>query len=149
MQHVLPLLIERAQAARDQRARLAREAELALAQARLTQTQLEDFRGSCLARSPGMQGGSTDSAMLQTHQTFVLRLDDVIQLQRDEQLRRSARADTARESLQESQRRVLALEALGRRLADRRQAKTTRAAQRDADEHALRQAIQNLKDATP
>lgn len=149
MQHVLPLLIERASQARDHQAALLREAEQALAQARQTQAQLEDFRAGCLQRAPGHQGASADSTTLTAHQTFVQRLDQVVQLQRGEQERRGGRADAARQALLQSQRRLLAFEALSRRQTDRRQAAADRQAQRGNDEHALRQAFLQMKDRHP
>lgn len=149
MQHVLPLLIERAGKARDRQATLLREAELALAQACQTQAQLADFRAGCLQRAPGHQGKRADSTTLAAYQTFVQRLDQVVELQHGEEQRRGSRADAARQALLESQRRVLAFEALGRRLADRRQTAAARQAQRGNDEHALRQAFLQMKDKRP
>ena len=94
MKHVLPLLIERAQAVRDRQAQLLRQAQQSAAQAQSTLQRLDAFRGECLSRSAAAQLGHTDGNSLAGYQQFVGRLDEAIGMQGQEATLREAQAAT-------------------------------------------------------
>lgn len=138
MNHALPLLIDAAEAARDQHAARGARARQAVAQANGTLQRLQDFRVECLARSAAGTLGRTHGAALQDHQRFVAKLDEAIGLQAHEVRRCEQHADQLQGLLQRSQQRVLALHALRERQARTAAARATRREQRDADEFAAR-----------
>jgi len=138
MRHVLPLLIERAQAARDRQVQVLRQAQQSAAQAHSTLDRLGAFRGECLSRSAAAQLGATDGASLAGYQRFVGRLDDAIGMQAQEATLRDAQAAEQQRRLLEQQRRVLAFESLARRDALQRSRREQRGERLAADEFAAR-----------
>jgi flagellar protein FliJ len=143
MDHILPLLIERAAALRDRQAAAMQQARMAADQADTTLGRLESFRVDCLARSPAGSLARTTADSLAGHQQFVSRLDDAIGLQTQEADTRHARAGEQQAVLIEAQRRLLAFETLQRRRAAERNAKEQRKLQRESDEFAARAARRN------
>ena len=140
MDAVLPLLIERAQAARDRMAAEARQSAQALQQSQATLERLRQFRAEYLARSPATRGGAVSPQVLVDWQRFLARLDDAIRLQAQECEHRRQVDDVRRRQLGEGQRRLMAFETLDRRRAAVREIAQGRRAQRDADEFAARAA---------
>ena len=140
MKHVLPLLIERAQAQRDRQAAAARQARQSAAQAESTLQRLGEFRGECLSRSAAAQLGRADGASLAGYQVFVGRLDAAIGLQAREATLRAGHADDQQQRLLQQQRRVLAFEALARRDTLERSRREQRRDQRTTDDFAARAA---------
>jgi flagellar FliJ protein len=140
MDAVLPLLIERAQAARDRLAVEARQTAQALQQSHATLQRLQQFRAEYLARSPATRGTAVSPQALVDWQRFLARLDDAIRMQEQECEHRSQMDDARRRQLGEGQRRLMAFETLDRRRAAVREAALVRRAQRDADEFAARAA---------
>lgn len=140
MRHVLPLLIERAQAARDRQVQVLRQAQQSAAQAHTTLQRLDAFRGECLSRSAAAQLGATDGASLAGYQRFVGRLDDAIGMQAQEATLRDGQAAEQQRRLLEQQRRVLAFESLARRDALQRARREQRRERLAADEFAARAA---------
>ena len=148
MKHVLPLLIERAQAVRDRQAQVLRQAQQSAAQARTTLDRLDAFRAECLSRSAAAQLGRSDGASLAGYQQFVGRLDDAIGMQGQEAALRDAQAAEQQLRLQQQQRRVLAFESLARREAQRQGRREQRQDRIAADEFAARAAAAG-QDPTP
>jgi flagellar FliJ protein len=138
MKHVLPLLIERAQAVRDRQAQLLRQAQQSAAQAQTTLQRLDAFRVECLSRSAAAQLGRTDATSLAGYQQFVGRLDDAIGMQGQEATLREAQAAEQQQRLLAQQRRVLAFESLARRDAQRQGRREQRQDRLEADEFAAR-----------
>ncbi|RYY63517.1 MAG: hypothetical protein EOO24_57515, partial [Comamonadaceae bacterium] len=120
MEHVLPLLVEQALAARDQQAAVLRQAQGALQQARATLERLQAFRLECLSRSPAATLGRADGAALADYQRFVTRLDDAIASQGQEASRRQGAVAHQQQLLQQAQQRLLAFQTLGGRYARQR-----------------------------
>lgn len=149
MEQVLGTLIEGARLARDRHAVARRNAALAVEQAHHTLQRLGQYRGECLARSPAAAGGTPDGDALVDYQRFVGRLDQAIALQgRDVQARQSG-LEAAQLTLQESQRRLKALETLVARRAAARALQAQRKDQRDADEFAARAARRTSQEHAP
>ncbi|CAN5611382.1 N/A [soil metagenome] len=140
MNKLLPLLINRAETARDRQAALARDAANAAQQTQATLVRLEDFRGESLERSPASLGRHADAQALGDYQRFVSRLDDAIAMQRQECQRREERSAAGQQRLIEEQRKLMAFETLLRRRAAAAGIKQGRRAQSDADEFAARAA---------
>jgi flagellar protein FliJ len=140
MKHVLPLLIERAQAQRDRQALASRQARQSAAQADATLQRLGEFRGECLSRSAAAQLGQADGASLAGYQAFVGRLDEAIGMQGREAALRAGVAHEQQQRLLQQQRRVLALEALARRDALQCGQREQRREQRTTDDFAARAA---------
>ena len=138
MKHVLPLLIETAEAARDRQAALLAQARQAAEQAGGTLQRLADFRADCLARSAAGTLGTTDAATLQAYQRFVGRLDEATAMQQHELRAREARQAEQQARLQQAQQRLLAFQALQKRDLRAREAQAARGEQRAADEFAAR-----------
>jgi len=138
MDHVLPLLIEGAEAGRDRLAARLREATGQAQQAGATLTRLSDFRAGCVARSPVTRGGPVDVQSLVDHHRFVGRLDEAIAMQTHEERRRQDMAALAQARLAEGQRKLLAFQTLAKRRAAARDLKDARRGQREADEFAAR-----------
>jgi flagellar FliJ protein len=139
MRAVLPLLIERAEAARDAQSVRLRQAQQAQAQAQGTLERLQAFRQECLARSPAALGRG-DGAGMADYQRFVSRLDEAIGLQAQDVDARRQQAEHQQRLLAECQQRLLAFQTLDRRQAQQRQARELRRDQRAADEFAARAA---------
>ena len=140
MDAVLPLLIERAQAARDRLAAEASQSAQALQQSQATLWRLRQFRTEYLARSPATRGSAVSPQALVDWQRFLARLDEAIGLQAQECEHRRQVDDARRLQLGEGQRRLMAFETLDRRRAAVRDMAQARRAQRDADEFAARAA---------
>lgn len=140
MDHVLPLLIERAAALRDRQAAATQQARLAAEQADATLDRLEGFRVDVLARSAAGTLARTTSDSLAGYQQFVTKLDDAIGMQAHEADTRHLRANEQQAQLIEAQRRLLAFETLQRRRAAEKNAREQRKLQREADEFAARAA---------
>jgi flagellar export protein FliJ len=138
MDHVLPLLIERATKFRDRQAAATQQARMSAQQAEATLDRLGAFRVDCLAQSPGGTLARTTGEALAGYQQFDARLDDAIGMQSREADHRYARFGEQQQLLSEAQRRLLAFEALQRRRTDERRAKEQRIAQRESDEFAAR-----------
>lgn len=138
MKHVLPLLIETAEAARDRQAGVVAQARQATGQAEGTLQRLTDFRADCLARSAGGTLATTSTDALQAYQRFVGRLDEATAMQQQEVRTREARQAEQQARLQQAQQRLLAFQALQKRDARSREAKALRGEQRAADEFAAR-----------
>ena len=138
MNKLLPLLINRAEIARDRQAALAREAANAALQTQATLVRLEDFRGESLDRSPASLGSHADAQALGDYQRFVSRLDDAIAMQRQECQRREERSAAGQQRLIEEQRKLMAFETLLRRRAAA--PASSRAAARKATPMNLRHA---------
>ena len=138
MKHVLPLLIETAQAARDRQVGLLAQARQAADQAGGTLQRLAEFRADCLARSAGGTLGTTDATALQQYQRFVARLDEATAMQQQEVRARHARQAEQQARLQQVQQRLLAFQALQQRDLRAREAQAARGEQRAADEFAAR-----------
>jgi len=136
MDHVLPLLIERATAARERQAATMRVAYRALEQAGATLGKLQDFRGECIARAPASTGQSTDAETLAAQQRFVTRLDDAIGQQSIEAQARAHRAAEQQSLLAQAQQRLLAFETLAKRRLEQKNAREHRRELRDGDEFA-------------
>jgi len=140
MDHVLPLLIERAAALRDRQIAAMQHAQLAAGQAGATLTRLQSFRNDCLARSAAGTLARTNADALAGYQQFVTRLDDAIGLQSRETDARLARAGEQRALLADCERKLLAFETLRRKRATARNAREQRMLQRESDEFAARAA---------
>jgi flagellar protein FliJ len=140
MDHVLPVLIRNAVAARDRQQALSRVAAAAQRQAGVTLERLQQFRGDCLARSPAASQRAVDAQALIDYQHFVARLDDAIAMQGQECSRGAQRSEFARQQLLESQRRLMSFESLVKRRAQTQAAAQGRRDQRDTDEFAARAA---------
>ena len=149
MKHALPLLIERAQAARDQQAARTRQARQSATQAQATLQRLQAFRGECLARSPAAVGGSADGASLAGYQQFVTRLDEAIGMQGQEAGLRERMADEQQRQLLQHQQRLLAFQTLARRQAQQQAHREQRLDQRTSDEFAARAAAAHQQDPQP
>ncbi len=139
MRAVLPLLIERAQAARDAQSARLRQAQQAQAQAGATLQRLQAFRQECLARSPAALGRG-DGPGMADYQQFVSRLDEAIGLQTQDVEARRLQAEHQQRLLADCQQRLLAFETLDRRQAQQRHAREQRRDQHAADEFAARAA---------
>lgn len=142
LQQVLPLLIERAQAARDRQAAVLRQVQQSAAQAHTTLQRLDAFQAECLARSAAGQLGRSDGASLAGYQAFVGRLGEAIDLQAQEAALRQAQAQDQQQRLLQQQRRVLAFETLARRDAQQRARRQDRLERLATDEFAARAAAQ-------
>ncbi|HZY19159.1 MAG TPA: flagellar export protein FliJ [Ramlibacter sp.] len=138
MQHVLPLLIEQAQAARDQQSVRLKQAQQAVQQAQATLQRLLEFRAECLSRSPAATLGRGDGGQLADYQRFVSRLDEAIAMQRREAQAREGVVGQQQQLLVQCQQRMLAFETLSRRQAQQRDRREQRRGQREADEFAAR-----------
>ena len=138
MKEALPLLIERAREARDQLAAAARAATLAVQQGDATLQQLSTFRADYLRRSPTATAGSFSADRLQDWQRFMTRLDEAVEMQREDCERRRQVESLRQQQLSDGQRRLMAFEALAARQAAERERRQARQAQRDSDEFAAR-----------
>lgn len=140
MQHVLPTLIESAQAVRDRQAAALRQAQQSVQQAGQTLARLREYRAECLARSAAGTLGRTQAQSLQDYQRFIGRLDEAIAMQEREAQRREAHAAAQLQLLLQSQQRLRAFETLAGRHVRARQAREQRLERRESDEFAARAA---------
>lgn len=147
MKHALPLLIETAEAARDQQSARLAQARQAVAQAVATLERLRDFRAECLARSAAGTLGGTDGTALQDYQRFVARLDEAIGQQQQQVRQRELQVEHQQIQLQRCQQRLLAFETLRKREANAAAARTLRREQREADEFAARSYARGDREA--
>ena len=143
MDHVLPLLIERAAALRDRQAAATQQARLAADQAGTTLGRLESFRVDVLSQSAAGTMARTSGDSLAGYQKFVTRLDDAIGMQAQETAVRESRVGEQQALLLDAQRRLLAFETLQRRRAAQRDSRAQRKQQRESDEFAARAARRN------
>ena len=146
MDHVLPVLVETAETARDRQAVRARQALSAQAQGEATLQRLREFRAECLARTPAARHGRADGLSLADTQRFLTRLDEAIDVQQQEVRRRTGVADEEQRRLLQAQQRVLAFQALRQRRASALALRESRTAQRQSDEFAARSAARHAQE---
>lgn len=140
---VLRLLIERAERARDEAARLSGMAVTERQRAEATERMLQDYRRDLGQRSPVQAGRSLELPMLAHHDAFAQRLDRAIGEQGAQVRTLAGHAETARLDLVARQRRLEAMKALAARDAALAQAREQRRDQLHTDEHAGRKAARD------
>lgn len=147
MNQVLELLVERAEGARDQATRQAQEARKAAQMVEGTLDRLQLYRSECLARSPTMRTTGADAQSLRDYQQFVSRLDEAIQVQKNECVFRQSLVEGAQRHLLQAQQRLMALQTLVKRRVSVATAKDARRAQAASDEFAALAGQRSLQGA--
>ncbi|MGE4243976.1 flagellar export protein FliJ [Ramlibacter sp.] len=144
LDRTLPLLIERAVAARDREAQALAQTQRREAAAAERGEQLCNYRVQYLARSPAATGASVSGDALASRQRFIAKLDEALAIQKDDLSMRARETAAQHARLLQCQQALLALQTLQRRREAQRDLRLARGAQREADEFAAR-ALQRAR----
>lgn len=134
----LSLLIERAEAARDNERSTATAAQRLALESQQTLGRLENFQDDFLRRAPGVASQAIAVTTLEQRQQFHAAIDQAIDVQQQACVQREQAHQLAQAQLAARQKRLLALQSLNNRQANQALAVRIRQEQRESDAWAAR-----------